>query len=121
MFIGAFSLLTVWLLRFQRIYRSFIAAAPAIVHVSNLELQDNLNGMLPAGEKIVLVLEAIGDDKIRVNSSSLDHPLTILPDQAIEIGGIEKKVTVGRVARSAYWLNHDPSGLVEAAYGPATK
>jgi hypothetical protein len=41
--------------------------------------------MLPAGEKIVLVLEAIGDDKI--NSSSLDHPLTILPDQAIEIVG----------------------------------
>jgi hypothetical protein len=87
----------VWLLRFQRIYRGFIAAAPAIVHVSNVELQDSLNGMLPAGEKIVLVLEAMGDDKIRVNSSSLNHPLTILPDQAIEIVGIEKKVTVGRV------------------------
>ena len=29
--------------------------------------------MLPAGEKIVLVLEAIGDDKIWANSSSLDH------------------------------------------------
>jgi SAM domain (Sterile alpha motif) len=65
---------------------------------------------LPAGEKIVLVLEAIGDDKIRVNSSSFDHPLTILDDQA-------KK---GRTMRSAYWLNHDPSGLVEADYGPAT-
>jgi hypothetical protein len=41
--------------------------------------------MLPAGEKIVRVLEGIGNDKIRVNSSNLDHPLTILPDQAIEI------------------------------------
>ena len=41
--------------------------------------------MFPADEKIVLVLEGIGDDKIRVNSSSLVHPLTILPDQAIEI------------------------------------
>ena len=41
--------------------------------------------LLPAAEKIVLVLEGIGDDKIRVNSSSLDHPLTILPDQTIEI------------------------------------
>jgi hypothetical protein len=49
----------------------------------------------------------------------LDHPLTILPDQAIEIVGVEKKVMVGRVARSAYWLNHDPSGMVEARYGPA--
>jgi hypothetical protein len=29
--------------------------------------------MLPAAEKITLVLEGIGDDKIRVNSSSLDH------------------------------------------------
>jgi hypothetical protein len=51
--------------------------------------------MLPAAEKIVLVLEGIGDDKIRVNSSSLDHPLTILPDQTIEIVAIEKKVMVG--------------------------
>jgi hypothetical protein len=40
--------------------------------------------MLPAAEKITIVLEAIGDDKIRVNSSSFDYPLTILPDQAIE-------------------------------------
>ena len=77
--------------------------------------------MLPADEKIVLVLEGIGDDKIRVNSSSLVHPLTIPPDQAIEIVAIEKKVMMGRTMRSAYWLNHDPSGLVEAGYGPATE
>jgi hypothetical protein len=44
--------------------------------------------------------------------------LTILPDQAIEVVGIEKKVMVGRVVRSAYWLNHDPSGLVEAGLRP---
>jgi hypothetical protein len=35
--------------------------------------------------------------------------------------GIEKKVTVGRIECSAYWLDHDPTGLVEARYGPATK
>ena len=69
--------------------------------------------MLPAAEKITLVLEGIGDDKIRVNSSSLDHPMVILPDQGIEIVAIAKKVMVGRVTRSAYWLNHDPRGLVE--------
>jgi hypothetical protein len=51
----------------------------------------------------------------------LDHPLTILPDQGIEIVAIEKKVMVGHVVRSAYWLNHNPSGLVEAGYGPTTK
>jgi hypothetical protein len=75
--------------------------------------------LLPAGEKIVLVLEGIVDDKIRVNSTSLDYPLTILADQGIEIVAIEKKVMVGRTSRSAYWLNHDSTGLVEAGYGPA--
>jgi hypothetical protein len=34
------------------------------------------------------------DDKIRVNSSSLDHPLAILPGQGIEIVAIKKKVMV---------------------------
>ena len=67
------------------------------------------------------MLGGIVHDKIRVNSSSLDLPLTIFADQAIEIVGIEKKVMVGRVRRSAYWLNHDPSGLTDAGYGPATK
>jgi hypothetical protein len=38
----------------------------------------------------------------------------------VGIVGSEKKVMVGRTMRSAYWLNHDPSGLVEAGYGPAT-
>jgi hypothetical protein len=37
------------------------------------------------------------------------------PTQAIEIVAIEKKVMVARTARSAYWLNHDPSGLTEVA------
>jgi hypothetical protein len=55
----------------------------------------------PAAEKIVLVLEGIGDDKVRVNSSSLDHPLVVLPDQALEIVGIAKKVMVGRALPTA--------------------
>jgi hypothetical protein len=70
---------------------------------------------------MTIVLEAIGDDKVRVNSSSLDHPLTILPEQALEIVAIEKKLMVSRMSRSAEWLNHDPSGLGDAGYGPATK
>jgi hypothetical protein len=35
--------------------------------------------------------------------------------------GIEKKVMMGRVGRSAYWLDHDPTGMVEAGYDPTTK
>jgi hypothetical protein len=71
--------------------------------------------MLPAGERITLVLEGIGNDKIRVNSSSLDYPLVILADQALEIVGIEKKVVVSWAVRSAYWLNHDPTGFRQFA------
>jgi hypothetical protein len=37
--------------------------------------------------------------------------LTILADQAIAIVGIDKKVVVSRAVRSAYWLNHDPTGM----------
>jgi len=49
----------------------------------------------PAVEKVTLVLEGIGAGKVRINSSSLDYPLVILADQALEIVGIEKKVMVG--------------------------
>jgi hypothetical protein len=36
----------------------------------------------------------------------------ILADQVIEIVGIEKKVVKSRAVPSAYWLNHDPTGMV---------
>ena len=80
-----------------------------------------LDLMLPAAEKITLVLEGIGDDKIRVNSSSLDHPLVILSDQALESWRSRRKIMMGRAGRSAYRLDHDPTGMVEAGYGPTTK
>jgi hypothetical protein len=67
----------------------------------------------PAAEKIVLVLEGIGDDKVWMNSSSLDHPLVILPDH-----GVEKKVIVGRVTRLAQ-PRSDRDGL--GGLRPATK
>jgi hypothetical protein len=84
-------------------------------HVKRLDL------VHPAAEKVTLVLEGIGDGKVRVNSASLDHPFVILAGEALEIVGIEKKIMIGRVERSAYWLDHDPTGMVEAGYGPTTK
>ena len=45
----------------------------------------------------------------------------ILAGEALEIVGIEKKIMMGRVGRSAYWLDHDPTRMVEAVYGPTTK
>ena len=44
----------------------------------------------PAVEKVTLVLEGLGGDKIRIDSTSLDQPLTVLPDQAFEIGADRK-------------------------------
>jgi hypothetical protein len=52
-----------------------------------------------------------------VNSSSLESPLTKLADLSLEVVGF----TVRRVERAIEWLNHDPTGLAEAGYGPATK
>jgi hypothetical protein len=38
-----------------------------------------------------------------------------------DLGGRSARNRGYLVGRSAYWLDHDPSGLVEAGYGPATK
>jgi hypothetical protein len=75
----------------------------------------------PAVEKVTLVLEGIGDGKVRVNSASLDHHFVILAGEALEIVGIEKKVMMGGLRAWPYWLSHDPSGLTEVGHGPATK
>ena len=63
-----------WLRRFKgrRCRDKPYPSNPANSGINHRELVDL---MLPAAEKIVLVLEAIGDDTFRVNSSSLDHPL----------------------------------------------
>ena len=55
----------------------------------------------PAVEKVTLVLEGIGGDKIRIDSTSLDQPLTVLPDQALEIVANAKIAIATRIARSA--------------------
>ena len=45
----------------------------------------------------------------------------ILADQSLEIVVIAKTLYCTRVVRSAYWLNIDPTGMVEAGYGPELK
>jgi hypothetical protein len=56
-----------------------------------------------AVEKVTLVLE-------RARRRQLDQPLTVLPDQALEIVAIAKKIMMGRAGRSAYRLDHDRDG-----------
>jgi hypothetical protein len=50
--------------------------------------------VLPAAEKMTIVLEAVGDDKVRVNSSSVESPVVVLADQSLEVVAIEKQILV---------------------------
>jgi hypothetical protein len=54
-------------------------------------------------------------------SKALAHASFPKPEINCRAVGIEKKVVVSRAVRSAYWLNHDPTGMVEVGCGPATK
>jgi hypothetical protein len=52
-----------------------------------------VDSVIPRAEKVTVVLEAVGDDKVRVNAMSLDSPLVILANEALEV------VAVGSTAR----------------------
>jgi tetratricopeptide (TPR) repeat protein len=80
------------------VYRTKSEIDPAIADYSKaIEIDPQYSNAYFSRDSV----EAIGDDKIRVNSSSLDHPLTILRNQTIEIVAIEKKLIVSRQLRSA--------------------
>jgi hypothetical protein len=66
------------------------------------------------------VLEGLGGDKIRIDSTSLDRHLVILADQALEIGRSQKSPSDPDRA-SAYRLNHDAVGMAEGWLRAATK
>ena len=67
--------------------------------------------VIPRCEKGTLVVEAIGGDKVRVNHQSLDSPLVILADQALEIIAAGKSLHIARAPRAAEYLNIDPEAF----------
>jgi hypothetical protein len=67
------------------------------------------------------VVEASGDDKVRVNHQSLSSPLVILADQALEIITVGKSLRIARALRSAEYSDVEPTGLADAGYGPETE
>jgi hypothetical protein len=77
--------------------------------------------LLPRWKRHTIVLEAVGDEQARVNHSSLDSPLVILADQALEVVNIEGQLRVAPARRSAEYLNVDPMGFSAAGYGPTPK
>ena len=65
--------------------------------------------MIPRCEKCTLVIEAIGDDKVRVNYQSLDSPLVILANRALEIIAAGKSLHIARAPRSAEYIDVEPA------------
>jgi hypothetical protein len=72
-------------------------------------------------DKATLVLEAVGDGKVRVNCQSWEDARVILADQALEVVALGKTLHVSRAARPLEYLNVELTGLEEAGYGPVTK
>ena len=52
-----------------------------------------------------------GCDKVRVNHSSLDSPLVILANQALEVVAVGKTLHIARAPRSADYIDAEPTGL----------
>jgi hypothetical protein len=84
--------------------------------ISRIWAESSIDASRPrasSGEKMTLVHEAVG--------ASLERPVVVLADQSLEVVAIEKQILVRRAGRAAEWLNHDPTGIVEPGYGPATE
>jgi hypothetical protein len=69
----------------------------------------------PSGN--TLVLEGIGDGKVRVNSASLDHSSTILPTKPSKSWRSRKSSSRPGLCEAREWLNHDPTGWSSRATG----
>jgi hypothetical protein len=71
-------------------------------------------------EKVTMVLEAIGDNKV-VTSPGWDDAKVILADQSLEVTGMGKTIVAARVERALEFLNVELTGLADAGYGSKTK
>jgi hypothetical protein len=56
------------------------------------------------------VLEAVGDNKVRINHLSLDSPLVILANEALEVVAVGKTLHIARPRRSADYIDAEPTG-----------
>ena len=58
---------------------------------------------------------------MRVNHQSLDNPLVILANQALEIIAAGKSLHIAGAPRSAEHIDVEPTGLADAGCGRETK
>ena len=57
------------------------------------------------GEKVTVSLEAIGDGKVRVNTSSWDNAAVILDEEALQVFAIQKRLYLCRGEKPIAWMN----------------
>jgi hypothetical protein len=74
--------------------------------------------LLSTDKTTAVILEPIGDGKIRVRTSTWDQEVVILADQALEAVALGKSLRVVRAPRPLEYLDYDPSGFADAGYGP---
>jgi hypothetical protein len=72
-------------------------------------------------DRVTLVFEAIGDDKVRVTCQSWEDSRVILADQALQVVPLGKTLFVTRSLRPSEYLNIDLTRMADGGYGPETK
>ena len=81
-------------------------------------MRENRETLLSTDKTTAVILEPIGDGKIRVRTSTWDQEAVILADQAFEAVALGKSLRVVRAPRPLEYLDYDPSGFADAGYGP---
>ena len=73
--------------------------------------------LLSTDESTAVILEPIGEGKIRVRTSTWDQEVVILADQALEVVAMGKSLRVVRAPRPLEYLDYDPLGFADAGSG----
>jgi hypothetical protein len=81
-------------------------------------LRENRETLLSTDESTAVILEPIGEGKIRVRTSTWDQEVVILADQALEVRGDGKVAAggAGAAAAGSIWTTARKEGLLESAH-----
>ena len=77
-------------------------------------MRENRETLLSTDKSTAVILEPIGEGKIRVRTSTWDQEVVILADQALEVVAMGKSLRVVRAPRPLEYLDYDPTGFADA-------
>lgn len=84
-----------------------------------------LEPLLKSGQRITVVMEPAGENKVRLTYINWEGARIILEDQELSVLAVDKTLYLFRAPRRAEYLDIDPTGvtssLIEAGYGPAAR